>query len=171
MRFIISHFYFLTHWARKLLIKSRLKNSFNKMNQFHESFFRKHLCEFMRGFLVLDLLKCSEFHSFLFVYFLSVCLFSFVYVLFFRFRLLQPDVDSMADEFLFPMTSRMSYTSTCPDSDGEFCEPETPVVSRQPSMILDSKTLDRYNSDPNLASQEKLNTSGIPDYNAPPPNR
>ena len=116
-------------------------------------------------------MKCSDFHPFLFVYFLSVCLFSFVYVLFFRFRLLQPDVDSMADEFLFPMTSRMSYTSTCPDSDGEFCEPETPVVSRQPSMILDSKTLDRYNSDPNLASQEKLNTSGIPDYNAPPPNR
>ena len=77
----------------------------------------------------------------------------------------------MADEFLFPMTSRMSYTSTCPDSDGEFCDPETPVVSRQPSMILDSKTLDRYSSDPNLASQEKLNTSGIPDYNAPPPNR
>ena len=119
-----------------------------------------------------DLLKCSDFHPFLFVYFLSVCLFSFVYVLFFRFRLLQPDVDSMADEFLFPMTSRTSYSS-CPDSDGEFCEPETPVVSRQPSMILDqTPKLDRYNSDPNLAGQEvkSLNSSGIPDYNAPPPN-
>ena len=78
----------------------------------------------------------------------------------------------MTDEFLFPMTSRTSYSS-CPDSDGEFCEPETPVVSRQPSMILDqTPKLDRYNSDPNLAGQEvkSLNSSGIPDYNAPPPN-
>ena len=44
---------------------------------------------------------------------------------------------AIADEFLFPMTSRASYSSSYPDSDGEFCEPETPVVSRQPSMILD----------------------------------
>ena len=77
-----------------------------------------------------------------------------------------------ADEFLFPMTSRASYSSY-PDSDGEFCEPETPVVSRQPSMILEpTAKLERYNSDPNLAGQDvkSLNSSGIPDYNAPPPN-
>mgnify|MGYP001427016978 FL=1 len=80
---------------------------------------------------------------------------------------------AIADEFLFPMTSRASYSSSYPDSDGEFCEPETPVVSRQPSMILDqTPKLDRYNSDPNLAGQDvkSLNSSGIPDYNAPPPN-
>ena len=83
---------------------------------------------------------------------------------------------AIADEFLFPMTSRASYSSSYPDSDGEFCEPETPVVSRQPSMILDQMSstskLDRYNSDPNLAGQDvkSLNSSGIPDYNAPPPN-
>ena len=76
----------------------------------------------------------------------------------------------MADEFLFPMTSRISYSSY-PDSDGEFCDPETPVVSRQPSMILDPAKLDRYNSDPNLAaSQDQKSLNGIPDYNAPPPN-
>lgn len=79
----------------------------------------------------------------------------------------------MADEFLFPMTSRASYSYA--DSDGEGFEPETPIVSRQPSMILDtsaaSSKLDRYNSDPNLASQEKKSINGvIPDYNAPPPN-
>jgi len=40
-------------------------------------------------------------------------------------------------------------------------------------MILDqTPKLDRYNSDPNLAGQDvkSLNSSGIPDYNAPPPN-
>lgn len=80
----------------------------------------------------------------------------------------QPD-ESMADDFLFPMTSRMSYTSS-PDSDGEFCEPETPSISRQPSMVIDPAKLERYNSDPNLTARS-LNTSGmIPDYNMPPPN-
>merc|ERR1711971_433094 len=86
----------------------------------------------------------------------------------------KPD-ESMADEFLFPMTSRYSYSSSLynGDSDGEFCEPETPIVSRQPSMIIDPAKLDsRYNSDPNLASQQdkKSSINGIPDYNAPPPN-
>ena len=50
---------------------------------------------------------------------------------------------------------------------------ETPIVSQQPSMIIDPAKLDsRYNSDPNLASQQdkKSIINGIPDYNAPPPN-
>ena len=92
----------------------------------------------------------------------------------------------MADEFLFPMTSRSSYSSSLyPDSDGEFCEPETPIVSRQQSMILDPAKFDsRYNSDPNLAApgagnsnvasqnttKKSVNGIPIPDYNAPPPN-
>ena len=40
-------------------------------------------------------------------------------------------------------------------------------------MIIDPAKLDsRYNSDPNLASQQdkKSSINGIPDYNAPPPN-
>ncbi len=75
----------------------------------------------------------------------------------------------MADEFLFPMNSRTSYSSSYPDSDGEFCEPETPVVSRQASMIIGDPN--RYGSDPNLASQDnKKYAGGIPDYNSPPPN-
>ena len=40
-------------------------------------------------------------------------------------------------------------------------------------MIIDPAKLDsRYNSDPNLASQQdkKSIINGIPDYNAPPPN-
>ena len=36
----------------------------------------------------------------------------------------QPD-ESFSDDFLFPMTSRLSYTSS-PESDGEFCGDETP---------------------------------------------
>jgi tight junction protein 1 len=32
----------------------------------------------------------------------------------------KPD-QSFADDFLFPMTSRLSYASS-PESDGEFCE-------------------------------------------------
>lgn len=75
----------------------------------------------------------------------------------------------MADEFLFPMTSRASYSSSYPDSDGEFCEPETPVVSRQPSVIMDPSKLERYSSDPNLHDKKSIN-GVIPDYNAPPPN-
>lgn len=76
----------------------------------------------------------------------------------------------MADEFLFPMTSRASYSSSYPDSDGEFCEPETPVVSRQPSVIMDVSKLERYSSDPNLHDKKSIKSGVIPDYNAPPPN-
>ena len=56
----------------------------------------------------------------------------------------------MADDFLFPMSSGISYNSS-PESDGEFCEPETPRnMSRQPSE--EPSHLSRFNSDPNLAN-------------------
>jgi hypothetical protein len=37
---------------------------------------------------------------------------------------MQPD-ETFSDDFLFPMSSRLSYTSS-PESDGEFCGDETP---------------------------------------------
>ena len=88
---------------------------------------------------------------------------------FFPCDLLKPD-ESMADDFLFPMTSRASYASSAADSDGEFCEPETPSISRQPSRIEHHQPpgLDRHNSDPNL-NVSKGSNGIIPDYNAPPP--
>ena len=62
----------------------------------------------------------------------------------------------MADDFLFPMSSGISYNSS-PESDGEFCEPETPSrnMSRQPSE--EPSHMSRYNSDPNLANLEQEN--------------
>ncbi len=83
----------------------------------------------------------------------------------------QPD-ESVADDFLFPMTSRLSYTSSA-ESDGEFCEAETPKnMSRQPSA---EPGLSRFSSDPNLADPAKDNNKdpvggGVPDYNALPAN-
>ena len=60
----------------------------------------------------------------------------------------------MADDFLFPMSSGISYTSS-PESDGEFCEPETPRnMSRQPSEEP-SHMSRQYGSDPNLANLEE----------------
>ena len=60
----------------------------------------------------------------------------------------------MADDFLFPMSSGISYTSS-PESDGEFCEPETPRnMSRQPSEEP-SHMSRQYGSDPNLANLDE----------------
>ena len=74
----------------------------------------------------------------------------------------QPD-ESVADDFLFPMSSGISYNSS-PESDGEFCEPETPRnMSRQPS---EEPNLSRFNSDPNLANLEEAKEIK---KNPPPP--
>jgi hypothetical protein len=95
------------------------------------------------------------------------------------FSLIQPD-ESFSDDFLFPMTSRLSYASS-PESDGEFCDPETPRASRTHLSAASSSThLPRSNSDPSLAQPEdeqkmsigkpdQVDGSTIPDYNAPPP--
>ncbi|CAB4067703.1 TJP1 [Lepeophtheirus salmonis] len=108
----------------------------------------------------------------------------------------KPD-ESFSDDFLFPMTSRLSYTSS-PESDGEFCgDPETPKVNRAvPEVPHDGEDgrLTRSNSDSNLVSSSSnkessdhhplmgpinsansnssasanTNTNGgIPNYNAP----
>ena len=85
------------------------------------------------------------------------------------------------------MTSgRLSYTSS-PESDGEFCEPETPrTLSRNQSYDPNSQLqhmqqqnqqqqqqkVTRSNSDPSLPGQDgtiKSDSGAIPDYNSPPP--
>ena len=87
---------------------------------------------------------------------------------------LQPD-QSFADDFLFPMTSRLSYASS-PESDGEFCEADNSttsrIASRNPSLSHDAASvgLARSNSDPNLARDDQEDdAAAIPDYNCPPP--
>ena len=76
----------------------------------------------------------------------------------------QPD-ESVADDFLFPMSSGISYNSS-PESDGEFCEPETPRnMSRQPSE--EPSHMSRFNSDPNLANLEE-NDAGNANRRLPP---
>ena len=110
-----------------------------------------------------------------------ICTIVFV---FFPFTNNQPD-ESFSDDFLFPMTSRLSYTSS-PESDGEFCDPETPAASRThlPAVGVGPNVngsgsgsgsgppsqdavdgLTRSNSDSNLANKGER----IPDYNVPPP--
>ena len=86
----------------------------------------------------------------------------------------KPD-QSFADDFLFPMTSRLSYASS-PESDGEFCEADNSIsrmTSRNPSISHDAAMtvagLARSNSDPNLARDQDDDATAIPDYNAPPP--
>ncbi len=69
----------------------------------------------------------------------------------------KPD-ESVSDDFLFPMSSGISYNSS-PESDGEFCEPETPRnMSRQPSEEPSMPHLTRFNSDSNLANIEEVGT-------------
>ena len=87
------------------------------------------------------------------------------------------------------MTStRLSYTSS-PESDGEFCEPETPrTLSRNQSYDPNSQMqqnqqfngmslqqpqkVTRSNSNPSLHREDgtiKSDNGAIPDYNSPPP--
>ena len=100
--------------------------------------------------------------------------------------LMKPD-ESFSDDFLFPMTStRLSYTSS-PESDGEFCDPETPrTLSRNQSYdpnsqmqqntqfngIQQTQKVTRSNSNPSLHREDgtiKSDNGAIPDYNSPPP--
>ena len=99
---------------------------------------------------------------------------------------MKPD-ESFSDDFLFPMTStRLSYTSS-PESDGEFCDPETPrTLSRNQSYdpnsqmqqntqfngIQQTQKVTRSNSNPSLHREDgtiKSDNGAIPDYNSPPP--
>ena len=100
---------------------------------------------------------------------------------------MKPD-ESFSDDFLFPMSStRLSYTSS-PESDGEFCDPETPrTLSRNQSYDPNSQSLQqntqfnsiqhqqkvtRSNSNPSLHREDgtiKSDNGAIPDYNSPPP--
>merc|ERR1740137_360725 len=84
--------------------------------------------------------------------------------------------ESFSDDFLFPMTSRLSYTSAA-ESDGEFCGDDTPrrsaAINRNVTSQDSSGRLVRTTSDPSLARQDGTIKSEpgdhIPDYSLPPP--
>merc|ERR1719400_2805469 len=72
--------------------------------------------------------------------------------------------ESFSDDFLFPMTSRLSYTSAA-ESDGEFCGEDL-----SPRRAGTLKQLVRMNSDPSLARQDgtvKSEQQNV-DYSLPP---
>lgn len=94
--------------------------------------------------------------------------------------LLQPE-EALSDDFLFPMTSRLSYASS-PESDLELSpEPRSLDNSAVPSAghllhqhllsgssaAASSSRLVRSTSDPSIATQEELGS--IPNYSGPPP--
>lgn len=86
--------------------------------------------------------------------------------------------ESFSDDFLFPMTSRLSYTSAA-ESDGEFCGEDTPRRSAEINNSRNATSQDpsgrlvRATSDPSLARQDGTIKSEpgdhIPDYSLPPP--
>lgn len=86
--------------------------------------------------------------------------------------------ESFSDDFLFPMTSRLSYTSAA-ESDGEFCGEDTPRRSAEINNSRNTTSQDpsgrlvRATSDPSLARQDGTIKSEpgdhIPDYSLPPP--
>ena len=93
------------------------------------------------------------------------------------FNHVQPE-ESFSDDFLFPMTSRLSYTSAA-ESDGEFCGEDTPRRSAEINNSRNATSQDpsgrlvRATSDPSLARQDGTIKSEpgdhIPDYSLPPP--
>ena len=90
------------------------------------------------------------------------------------FLIFQPE-ESFSDDFLFPMTSRLSYTSAA-ESDGEFCGDEL-SPRRAGTLKQDpSGRLVRVASDPSLArqdgtirGQDGTMKSEHGDYSLPPP--
>jgi hypothetical protein len=80
---------------------------------------------------------------------------------------LQPD-EALSDDFLFPMTSRLSYASS-PESDLDLSpEPRcaVPPGSTAPPPGPGPPRLVKSSSDPSIATQED---GGVPGYSAPPP--
>lgn len=97
----------------------------------------------------------------------------------------KPD-ENFSDDFLFPMTARLSYTSAA-ESDGEFCGDDTP---RRSAAVANNRTansapqgvngpdsfkrgMSRASSDPSLVRQDGTIKSEpgelMPDFSAPPP--
>lgn len=82
---------------------------------------------------------------------------------------LQPD-EALSDDFLFPMTSRLSYASS-PESDLDLSpEPRCAVppgsAAPPPGAGPGPPRLVKSSSDPSIATQED---GGVPGYSAPPP--
>jgi hypothetical protein len=82
---------------------------------------------------------------------------------------LQPD-EALSDDFLFPMTSRLSYASS-PESDLDLSpEPRCAVppgsTAPPPGPGPGPPRLVKSSSDPSIATQED---GGVPSYSAPPP--
>ena len=82
---------------------------------------------------------------------------------------LQPD-EALSDDFLFPMTSRLSYASS-PESDLDLSpEPRCAVppgsTAPPPGPGPGPPRLVKSSSDPSIATQED---GGVPGYSAPPP--
>jgi hypothetical protein len=82
---------------------------------------------------------------------------------------LQPD-EALSDDFLFPMTSRLSYASS-PESDLDLSpEPRCALppgsTAPLPGPGPGPPRLVKSSSDPSIATQED---GGVPGYSAPPP--
>ena len=94
---------------------------------------------------------------------LHVCVVTFVPCI------LQPD-EALSDDFLFPMTSRLSYASS-PESDLDLSpEPRCAIppgsAAPPPGPGPGPPRLVKSSSDPSIATQED---NGVPGYSAPPP--
>ena len=89
--------------------------------------------------------------------------------------IVQPE-ESFSDDFLFPMTtSRLSYTSSAAESDGEFCGDTELSPRRSGTLKQDSSgRLVRVASDPSLVNNNQQPGSinakqEHADYSLPPP--
>ncbi|KAG1660238.1 Tight junction protein ZO-1 [Nymphon striatum] len=84
--------------------------------------------------------------------------------------------ENISDDFLFPMTSRLSYASS-PESDLDLtCDSRPTSMHERDSStsraLQNHARLVKASSDPSIATQEDINQSvngGIPNYNQPPP--
>lgn len=79
---------------------------------------------------------------------------------------LQPD-EALSDDFLFPMTSRLSYASS-PESDLDLSPEPRPHAHSNSGLTPGGHSTSRLvksSSDPSIATVE----DGAPGYTAPPP--
>lgn len=80
------------------------------------------------------------------------------------FSSLQPE-EAISDDFLFPMTSRLSYASS-PESDLELATDNRPSGLQDLGLPGSDRHMVKASSDPSIATQEEM--SGPPGYNQLP---
>nr|QRF78316.1 ZO1 [Euperipatoides kanangrensis] len=77
--------------------------------------------------------------------------------------------EAITDDFLFPMTSRLSYASS-PESDLDLIydssRPVSMLETREHSPLMERRRLVKASSDPSINTAEEV--TSIPNYNAPP---